>query len=178
MGYYKTIDGEQMDGKMVDLVMQSVKGAGDGRISTKDAVAILKLVTDGNVITDTEKDTLEFIFKNFRWTSGAEEWFRRELKIWETHKTPVRMTIAELSDKHFVTVDIFSDPAARTARRHSLEAATAETNQDHDEIGLWIRLKDGTTVEVLSNFIDLEGEFVELRGGCIVPVKAIEKVEI
>jgi hypothetical protein len=33
-------------------------------------------------------------------------------------------------------------------------------------------------VEVFSDFIDFEGEFVELKGGCIVPVKAIEKVEV
>ncbi len=178
MGYYKTIDGRQMDGKIIDLASLSSQGAGDGRISIKDAEAILKLVTDGNAITDVEKDSVEYLYKAFHWTDGAKEWFRRELQVWQSHKTPVRMTVSEISDKHFATTDIFTDPAAKAARRHALEAATSETGQDHDDIGLWIRLKDGTTVEVFSNFISLEGDFVELRGGCAVPVRAIEKVEI
>ncbi len=178
MGYYKTIGDKKMDGTMIDLASQSVKGAGDGRISVKDAEAILKSATDGNIITDVEKDTIEYLFKNFKWTNPAEEMFRKELKVWQSRKTPVPMKISDLLGKHFTAVDVFPDPTARAARRRSLEAATSETGQDHDDIGLWIRLKDGTTVEVFSNFIDLEGDFVELRGGCTVPVRAIEKVEI
>ena len=78
MGYYKTIGDKKMDGKMIDLASQSVKGAGDGRISVKDAEAILKSATDGNIITDVEKDTIEYLFKNFKWTTAAEEMFRKE----------------------------------------------------------------------------------------------------
>jgi len=177
MSYYKTIDGKKMDGKIIDQVSLLVQGAGDGRISVKDAETVLNLVKDGNTIA-VENDTIEYIFRNFRWTSAAEAWFRKELQAWQSHKAPIPMTIADFSGKHFATVDVFSDPAARAARRRALEAATSETNQDHDEIGLWIRLSDGTTVKVFSNFIELAGEFVELRGGCIVPVRAIEKVEI
>ncbi|MCA6378795.1 MAG: hypothetical protein IM574_05295 [Cytophagales bacterium] len=88
------------------------------------------------------------------------------------------MTVEQLADKHFYTKDVLSDDKKRAEREYLLESAARETQQDHDEIGLWIRLEDGRTAEVFSNFIAIANEFVELRGGCTVPVKAIEKVEI
>lgn len=178
MSNYKTIEGKKLDAAIIDQASSLVKGAGDGRISVKDARVLLNFVTDGNVITDVEKDTVDYIYKNFNWTPGAAEWFRNELQGWQSRKAPVPMSIDSLSAKHFATVDVLKDATSRAARKHALESATMETNQDHDEIGLWIRLKDGTTVEVFSNFIALENEFVQLKGGCVVPVRAIEKVEI
>ncbi len=175
MSYYKTIDGKKMDGQIIDQASLLAKG---GSLSAQDAETLLKLVTDGSSITDVEKETVDYIFQNFPWTSGVQDWFRKEMQVWQSHKTPVSMTTAELSKEHFIKVDVLLEPSARATRKHALEAATAETNLDHDEIGLWIRLRDGTTVVVLSNFINLEGESVELRGGCLVPVKAIEKVMI
>lgn len=178
MSYYKTIDGIKMDGKMIDQATLLVSGARDGRLSTKDAEMLLTLVTDNNVITTVEQNTLEYILKNFHWTPSAMDWFHKELQTWKTHQSPVQFTIADLRGKHFSSVDVLKDHTAQAERKHALQSATSETNQDHDEIGLWIRLSDGTTVEVFSNFIEFEGEFVELKGGCIVPVRAIEKVEI
>ena len=167
-----------MDGKIIELASQLVSGAGDGRISLKDAEALMTFVKDGNVITNAETDTVDYIFKNFSLTPAADELFRKELKMIAKKKAPASISLVELSNKHFTTQDVLSDPVARNARRHALEAATSETNLDHDDIGLWIRLRDGSTVEVFSNFIELEEDFVQLRGGCLVPVKAIEKVEI
>lgn len=178
MGYYKMINGKKLDGKLIDQASLFVEGAGDGSISSKDASTLLSLVTDGNIISDVEKDTVDHLIKNYQWTAGAAEWFHNELRIWKSHKAPVAMTITDLSDKHFATQDVLMNPIDKAARKHALQSATSETNLDHDDIGLWIRLKDGTTVEVFSNFIDLDEEFVQLKGGCIVPVIAIEKVEI
>jgi len=178
MSYYKRINGNKLDGKLIDQASLLVEGAGDGRISRKDASTLLSLVTDGNIISDVEKDTVDYLFKNYQWTAGAAEWFLNEIRIWNSHKVPVPMTISELSDRHFASVDVLQNSVDQAARKHALESATSETNLDHDEIGLWIRLKDGTTVEVFSDFIALEAEFVQLRSGCIVPVMAIEKVEI
>lgn len=178
MSYYKTINGKKMDATLLDQAQLSVDGKGDGRISTEDAVSLLNLVKDGNKFTDIERETLAYIQTSFQWTPAALEWFRKELDVWQSKAVLKPMTLAELAKQHFTTLDVLSTEKARAARKHALEAATQETNQDHDEIGLWIRLRDGSTVEVFSNFIDLEGDFVELRGGCLVPVKAIEKVEI
>jgi hypothetical protein len=178
MSYYKIINGKKMDSKIIDQANLLVAGAGDGRISRKDATTLLTLVTDRNNISNVENDTVDYLIKNYQWTAEAAEWFHNEVRVWKSHKAPVSMTIAELSGKHFATVDVLKDPVDQAARKHILESASLETNQDHDDIGLWIRLKDGTTVEVFSNFIALEEQYVELRGGCIVPVIAIEKVEI
>lgn len=178
MSYYKIIDGKKMDGKIIDMATQLVQGVGDGRLSIKDADALLKLVIDGNVITTIEEDTIDYIFKTYHWTATASQWFHSELRTWRTHKSPIQFTVADLRGRHFFAEDVLKDHTAQAARKHALQAATTETNQDHDEIGLWIRLSDGTTVEVFSDFIDFEGDFVELKGGCIVPVRAIEKVEV
>jgi hypothetical protein len=178
MSHNKTIKGVKMDRKIIELASRLVSGAGDGRLSLKDAEALMALVKDGNVAGSAETDTIDYILKNFHWTPAATEWFRKELKTATKKSTPVSISLAELSHKHFATQDVLSDPVARNTRKHALEAATSETNLDHDDIGLWIKLRDGSTVEVFSNFIELEEEFVQLRGGCLVPVRAIEKVEI
>lgn len=178
MSQYKTIKGVKMDGEVIERASQLVSGVGDGRLSLKDAEKLMALIKDGKIITAVETDTVDYVLKNFRWTPAAEEWFRKELKISARRQTPISISLEELSRKHFVTQDVLTDSVARNARKHALEAATSETNLDHDDIGLWIRLRDGSTVEVFSNFIELEEDFVQLRGGCLVPVRAIEKVEI
>lgn len=178
MSYYKTIKGIKMDARIIELASQLVSKAGDGRISLKDAEALMGLVKDGHVVTSAETDTINYILKNFSWTPSAVEWFGKEFKMMRKTKASAPISLAELSGKHFATEDVLSDPMARNARKHALEAATSETNLDHDDISLWIRLRDGSTVEVFSNFIELEEDFVQLRGGCLVPVKAIEKIGI
>ncbi len=172
------INGVKMDGKIIDLASQLVSGAGDGRLSLNDAEALMALLKDGNVAKSTEADTVQYVLKNFHWTSSAMEWFRKELKTVVKKKPLLVISLAELSSKHFTNHDVLQDPVARNSRKHALEAATSETNLDHDDIGLWIQLRDGSTVKVFSNFIELEDDFVQLKGGCLVPVKAIEKVEI
>ncbi len=88
------------------------------------------------------------------------------------------MTPEELSKQHFPSVDVLTAEEERISRANDLNAAVIETYQDHDDIGIIVRLVNGRRVEVLSNFIELEGTFVELRGGFHIPLKAIERVEI
>jgi hypothetical protein len=178
MSYYKTINGKKMDAAIIDEANLLIRHAGDGRISIKDANLLMRLIQDGNKITKTEENTIDYLFQNYKWTIPAMEWFRAELKVWNVSRQLVPMSVDELGDKHFYTKDVLLDDKKRTERKHLLESAARETQQDHDEIGLWIRLQDGRTVEVFSNFIAVANEFVELRGGYTVPVQAIEKVEI
>jgi hypothetical protein len=86
MSYYKTIDGKKMDGRLLDMADQAVAGAGDGRISRADAEALIAAVKDGGTYTDVEKDTMEHIRDNYRWTEGADEWFRTEIASWAATK--------------------------------------------------------------------------------------------
>ncbi|HVD97432.1 MAG TPA: hypothetical protein VNB90_04450 [Cytophagaceae bacterium] len=86
MGYYKTINGKKYDGELIALAEESVKGAGDGRISLADAKKLLEAVKDGNDYTDVEKDTIEYIRDNFKWTEEADAWFRTEIRKWAASK--------------------------------------------------------------------------------------------
>jgi hypothetical protein len=43
---------------------------------------MLQAVTDGGVYTDVEKDTMDYIRNNFKWTEGADDWFRTQISAW------------------------------------------------------------------------------------------------
>ncbi|MEA3452362.1 MAG: hypothetical protein U9Q83_10740 [Bacteroidota bacterium] len=86
MAYYVTIDDKKMDKDLIDAAEEAVKGRGDGRISLEDAKLLLEKVKDGNSYTDVEKDTMEHIRNNFKWSSEADEWFRTEIRKWAAEK--------------------------------------------------------------------------------------------
>jgi len=86
MAYYVTIDGKKMDKELIDAADAAVKGRGDGRISMEDAKILLEKVKDGNSYTDVEKDTMEYIRENFKWTDEADDWFRTEIRKWAATK--------------------------------------------------------------------------------------------
>jgi hypothetical protein len=65
---------------------EAVSGKGDGKISMKDAESLLVQVKDGNSYTEIEKDTMEYIRQNFKWTEKADEWFRAEIRKWAASK--------------------------------------------------------------------------------------------
>jgi len=179
MSYYKIIEGKKMDGQLIDIAENAIKETGDGRISLRDAEHILAAVKDGNTYTDIEKTTIAYIRKNFHWTDAADDWFRHHISSWRAHPNKIlRMTSQELLLEHFTSHDVLSNPEDRKTRKHDLITAMNETNLDHDDIGLIVHLATGERVEVVSNFIELSGDFVELKGGCIIPLHAIEKVEI
>jgi hypothetical protein len=54
----------------------------------------------------------------------------------------------------------------------------ALTNSDHESISLFVRLATGEVVEVVSDLIDLEEDFVEVRGGYGIPLRAIVDVGV
>lgn len=76
--YYKTIGGQRMDGTILDIAAEAVKGSGDGRISKADAQKILKAAKDGGKITDIERATLAYVQKKYKWTETAGAWFSQE----------------------------------------------------------------------------------------------------
>lgn len=86
MSYYKTIDGKKYDGELLEAADKAVAGAGDGRISMEDAKGLLSEVKDGGSYTDIEKDTMEYIRDNYKWTDSADEWFRTEIRKWAATK--------------------------------------------------------------------------------------------
>jgi len=179
MDYYKQVEGKKLDARVLSIAEESVKGSGDGRISKMDAEKLFAAVVDGNVYTDIEKETIQYIHNNYNWTDAAWDWFNEQLRLWKAEFDKlVQMTPAEISKQHFSQDDVLVNAADREVRDHGLRSATNETYQDHDDITLIVRLANGKRVEVVSNFIELAGQFVELKGGHDIPVRAIEKVEI
>lgn len=77
----------------------------------------------------------------------------------------------------FIKSDTLSSIEKRE-REHQLISATALTCLDHEDVGLIVKLENGEEVELVCNRIDYEGDFVELKGGYIIPLHAIVKVEI
>lgn len=86
MSYYATIDGKKLDKRLLTLAEEAVDGQGDGRISEEDARKIIDAVKDGGVYTEIEKDTMEYIRDNFKWTDSADSWFRSEIASWASGK--------------------------------------------------------------------------------------------
>ena len=178
MNYYKTINGKQMDSRLLDVALHAVEGSGDGRISQKDAELLFEAVKDGNVYTQVEKNTIAYIREHFKWTDSADHWFRSQISHWRSPSGKVSMSIEELLKEHLPTFEVLKDDEQRKVRQHDLNTAMAETQMDHDDIGLIIQLATGERVEVLCDFIEMSGDYIELKGGYTIPVRVIERVEI
>ncbi len=88
-----------------------------------------------------------------------------------------RISLEIIPSLHFTKFDMLL-PDERREREHQLVSATALTMSDHEEVRLVLQLADGENVEVVSNLIDYEGDFVELKGGYTIPIRAIVKVEM
>jgi hypothetical protein len=89
MGYYRMIDGRNLDGHLLEMAEEAVKGARDGRISREDAETLFNAVKDGGAYTDIEKETMVYIRDNFQWTDSADEWFRKQIAIWAAEENQV-----------------------------------------------------------------------------------------
>ncbi len=87
-----------------------------------------------------------------------------------------RINLDIIPSLHFGKLDVLLSLEDKRERQHQLISATALTMLDHEEIGLVVKLDNGENVEVVSNLIDLEGDYVELKGGYTIPLRAILKV--
>lgn len=84
----------------------------------------------------------------------------------------------EIAHFHYPKTDVLLDERSRISRQIDLNSAMAVTNLEHEEIGIIIKLHSGEEVEVLSNLIDVEGDSIEVKGGHLIPINAILRVEV
>ena len=89
-----------------------------------------------------------------------------------------KMTLEEVRYHHFSNEEVLLTLKERQERHHKLQSAMALTNGQHEPVWLHVRLADGQVVEIYSNLIDLEDDYVELRGGLGIPLKAIYDVGV
>ena len=84
--YYTVIRGKKYDRRMLELAEGLTKGRGDGRISVTDAKNLLRVVKDSNNYSATEKQTMEYIRKHYKFTKEGDEFFRSEIRKWAAGK--------------------------------------------------------------------------------------------
>lgn len=84
--YYKVIGGKKYDRRMIELADALTKGRGDGRISIEDAQRLLDAVQDSGTYSATEKRTMEYIRKNYKFTKEGDAFFRTEIRRWAARK--------------------------------------------------------------------------------------------
>ncbi|MCS6975062.1 MAG: hypothetical protein N2044_01760 [Cyclobacteriaceae bacterium] len=89
-----------------------------------------------------------------------------------------RISLDEIRNVQFAAEDVLSSFEEKFEREHKLKTAMALTNADHEEISLYVRLADGEVVELVSDLIDLEEDYVEVRGGFGIPLRAIVDVGV
>ena len=89
-----------------------------------------------------------------------------------------KMTLEEIRKQHFAREDTLSTFEERFERIHKLKTAMALTNSDHEPISLYVKLDSGEVVEISSDLIDLESDYVEIHGGFDIPLLAIVDVGV
>jgi hypothetical protein len=176
---HRIVEGKEVDKQLYAIAEDAVANNPDRKISLADARLLYEAVVDGGIYTSVEWETVQLIKKKMTWHPEALEWFDAELANWQTEQrkfTP--MTLEEIAREHFSKDDVFREEYDRVSRQIDLKAATMESFDNHDEIGLIVRLMDGRRVQVKSNLFELHEGHVELRGGVNIPIRAIEKVQI
>ncbi len=174
---HRYVEGKEVDKELYEIAEDAVEGNPDGKISVADARLMYDAVIDGGIYTSVEWETVRLIKKNMHWHPDALAWFDKELANWEAEQSKyTSLSLNEIAKEHFPKEDVFREEYDRVSRQIDLKAATMESFDHHEEIGLIVRLKDGRRVEVKSNLFELHEDHVELRHGVIVPIRAIEKV--
>jgi aminopeptidase N len=89
---YKTIKGKKYDKGMLDEADAAVARAHDNVISVEEASRILKEALDGHVYTATEKATMEYIRKNYKFTAAADKHVRSKVASFAAKKAAKKKT--------------------------------------------------------------------------------------
>ncbi|AFM12434.1 OmpA family protein [Turneriella parva] len=97
--YYTVIKGKKYDRRMLELAEGLTSGRGDGRISIADAKNLLRVVKDANNYSATEKLTMEYIRKHYKFTKEGDEFFRSEIRKWAANKSAGKKTKAAKAPK-------------------------------------------------------------------------------
>ena len=79
---------------------------------------------------------------------------------------------------NFGTTDVLLHQNDRDKRKHKLTKAMALTHFEHLAISIFIRLPNGEMLETQSDVIDFADDFVVVKGGYVIPVRAIMDVDI
>jgi hypothetical protein len=79
---------------------------------------------------------------------------------------------------HFGTSDVLQQQNERDTRMQKLTRAMLLTHCEHLLISIFIRLPNGDMLETQSDVIDFADDFVVVKGGYVIPVRAITDIDI
>jgi hypothetical protein len=89
-----------------------------------------------------------------------------------------KISLEEVPGLTYPATDVLTTFEDRFERLHKLKTAMALTNADHEGISLLVQLASGECVEIESDLIDLEDDYVEIHGGIGIPLRAIVDVDV
>lgn len=79
---------------------------------------------------------------------------------------------------NFGTRDVLQLQNERDSRNQKLNRAMLLTHCEHLNISIFIRLPNGEMLETQSDVIDYADDFVVVKGGYVIPVRAITDIDI
>ncbi len=79
---------------------------------------------------------------------------------------------------YFGLKDVLTNKEEKEARSGKLQRAMILSNCEHISISLYLKLPNGETLETASDLVDYADDFVVLKGGVTVPVRAIFDVDV
>jgi outer membrane protein OmpA-like peptidoglycan-associated protein len=112
---------------MIELADGLTQGRGDGRISINDAKNLLRVVKDANNYSDIEKQTMEYIRKNYKFTKEGDEFFRTEIRKWAASKP--QKSRAELAIAQNATPGAVEAPTNTVKKAERSPAALAKSDR-------------------------------------------------
>ena len=83
----------------------------------------------------------------------------------------------QMKDEHFTHQSVLSREDERITLIGKLLRAVILTNAEHDTVGIVIKLESGEIVETYCDLIDWADDFIMIKGGAAIPVRAIVDVE-
>lgn len=89
-----------------------------------------------------------------------------------------KIELNDLKSLFFIERDILINPDAKKRRNAQLQRAMTLSNLEHHTTGLVLALFSGELVEAFSDFVECTEDFVQLKGGVMIPVRAIVDVEL
>jgi hypothetical protein len=79
---------------------------------------------------------------------------------------------------YFGSQDVLSNNEEKEWRKGKLQRAMIISNCEHVPISLYMQLPNGEKLETESDMIDYADDFVTLKGGFYIPVRAILDVDV
>lgn len=159
--YYTLIKGKKYDRRMIELAEGLTKGRGDGRISVTDAKTLLRVVKDSNNYSVTEKQTMEYIRKHYKFTKEGDEYFRSEIRKWAGGKSKKKAAPKEKKPAAPARVAaVAAAPAAVVESAASTPAAETKKSSPWKEIFLGL---------LLLLVLGVAFYFIVYKSGCAKP---------